>query len=215
MTEYVKRHAAPVRAMHWFFAVSGLLLCVSGIGFMPLYGRFYVNELPGLAWMSDFHTQMTLHYLSAAVFTATAVFHLLYHWRRREFAAWPKRKDFLESWLILRAMLTGSEEPPQGKFLAEQRLAYLAIGTTSLLLIATGLVLSWKNGWPVTPNPASIQWITLTHLAATFLFMALVALHLLAFLPKSNRPLLPTMFTGRLCRRYASKRHGRWFDSQT
>ncbi|NIQ98115.1 MAG: cytochrome b/b6 domain-containing protein [Desulfuromonadales bacterium] len=211
----IARHSVAVRLVHWLFAVSGILLCISGIGFMPLYGRFYVNELPGMAWVSDFNVQMTLHYVSAALFCATLFYHIVFHWRRREFAAWPRRGDLRESWLMVRALLTGTAEPPQGKFLAEQRLAYLAIGLTSLLLVGTGLVLSWKNAGPINPDAAFVQWMTLLHLGATFFFMALVAMHLLAFVPRINRALLPTMFTGSVDRHYAEKRHALWASQRS
>lgn len=209
-SDQILRHSLAVRIGHWLIATSGLLLCLSGIGFMPLYGRFYLNAVPGLHWISNFETQMHLHYLAAMVFSAAVCFHLVFHLRRREFAALPRQGDLRESGQLLRAMLSGGEEPPHGKFLAEQRLAYLAIGLVSLLLIATGLVLSWKNGGQVVPDPTFIQWVTLLHLAATFLFLALVATHLAGLLLKANRPLLPSMLTGKVRREYAERRHARW-----
>lgn len=206
----VLRHTVLVRSCHWLIALSGLLLCFSGIGFMPLYGRFYLNALPGMAWVSDFDIQMTLHYLTAAIFSAAVCFHLCYHLRRKQLALLPKRGDLRESWLILKAMVLRQKEPAHGKFLAEQRLAYLAIGLCSLLLIASGLILSFKNGGPALPGPLFIQAVTLLHLGTTFLFMFLVLLHLAAFLIGENRPLLPSMLTGRIDAAYARRRHPRW-----
>ncbi len=209
-SETVQRHNPIVRACHWLIAVSGLLLCFSGIGFMPLYGRFYLNDLPALHWVSNFHVQMQLHYITAIIFTAAALFHLVYHKRRGERSLLPQPGDVGESWQIIRALLSGQPEPPHGKFLAEQRLAYLATALVSLMLIVTGWVLSYKNSGPIYLDPLLLQLVTLAHMAATFAFMALAALHVAAFALKPNRPLFASMFSGRISRAYARRRHPRW-----
>jgi len=207
---YVARHDNAVRLTHWAVAVSGLVLIFSGFGTMPLYGRFYVNELPGLGWSSDYLIQQVIHYVAAMLFTAAVFFHLVFHLRRREFAAIPQKGDAKESVAIIKAMVTGQEEPPSGKFLAEQRLAYAAMGLTSLLLIATGLVKVYKNTGVITLDPTFLQVVTLTHTLATMIFLALFIAHLGAFLIKANRPLFPSMFTGKVRRDYAEHRHSKW-----
>lgn len=133
----VQRHSVVVRICHWGVALSGFLLVFSGIGFMPLYGRFFLNEFPGLGWVSDFRVQMDLHYYSAAVFLALGLFHLTYHSRRQEFSLLPRRGDVRESVNIVLAMLAGRKEPDHDKYLAEQRIFYVI-----LLQVAVVLVLS-------------------------------------------------------------------------
>lgn len=43
------------------------LLAVTGIGQMPIFKRYYVADVPGLAWTADFILTHRLHYLGAAV----------------------------------------------------------------------------------------------------------------------------------------------------
>ncbi len=210
MSEKIHRHGLAVRACHWLIAASALLLAFSGIGFMPLYGRFFLNDLPGMGWVSDFDLQMRLHYLSALVFLAAGAFHLAFHGRRGEFTLLPRRGDLRESAKILVALLAGQTEPPHGKFLAEQRLAYAAIALAGLLLAASGLYLSLWQASPIPHPPAVTQAMVLLHLGGTFVFLGLVVLHLAAFLLKANRPLLPAMFGGRVPLDYARKRHPLW-----
>ncbi len=209
--EHIVRHPLTVRLTHWLIASSGLLLTFSGIGFMPLYGRFYLNELPGMQWVSDFQTQMNVHYLSAALFMAACIFHVLYHLKRKEFALIPRRGDVMESWLIIKAMLCHKKEPAHDKFLAEQRIAYAAFAFTIAALIVSGYFLALKNSMSFFIAPETLQLFILGHLTFTFLFILQVALHLAAFLIKANRPLLGTMFNGQVEREYAEKRHPRWF----
>lgn len=208
--ETVLRHPLPVRLSHWLIAASGLLLTFSGIGFMPLYGRYNVNALPGMAWVTDFRLQMELHYLGATLFVATAFFHLLYHGRRREFALLPQKGDLKESRQIILALLGKGEEPPHGKFLAEQRLAYALFVVTIGVLILSGYILAVKNSFQLFIPPALLQSLVLTHHGMTYLFMLQLVLHLAAFILKANRPLLPTMFHGRIDRAYAEARHPKW-----
>jgi len=212
--ESILRHSLTVRASHWLIALSGLALTFSGIGFMPLYGRFYLNDIPGMRWVSDFQTQLDLHYFSASIFLAAGLFHLLYHWRRREFALLPKKGDLRESWQIIKAMLSKRLEPAHDKFLAEQRIAYAVFAFTILVLVVSGYFLAVKNSLLLFVEPQLLQAIILTHHAFTYLFMFQVALHLAAFLLKVNRPLLPTMFHGRVAQVYVITRHGKWFDGE-
>ncbi len=50
------------------FALSVLALTVSGLGQMPLFKRYAISDIPGLAWTADFYIQHVLHYLGATVF---------------------------------------------------------------------------------------------------------------------------------------------------
>ncbi len=206
----VPRHSGTVRLVHWAVAVSGLALLFSGMGQLPMFRRYNIVELPGMGWSDNFEIHLVIHYIAAVVFGAAILFHLVYHFRRREFAALPRRGDGVESWRIIVAMIRGRPEPPSGKFLAEQRLAYGVIGATSLVLIATGLVKSFKNLGPIILDPWFLTWVTLIHTAAAMVFMGLVVAHLAAFLIRANRPLLPSMFTGRVSRAYAEHRHPLW-----
>jgi formate dehydrogenase gamma subunit len=208
--EKILRHSWGVRLSHWLIAGSGLLLVFSGLGELPMYKRYNVVKIPGLHWSGDFELNLIIHYVLAAVFTATVFYHLIYHWRRREFALLPKKGDVGESVQIIKAMLTGGQEPPHGKYLAEQRLAYAAIALTVLGLVVTGWIKTYKNLGVIVIEPTLLQIITLLHTGLTMLFMALIAAHLAAFALKVNRPLFPSMFTGQVPRSYAKKRHPRW-----
>lgn len=206
----VVRHSKTVRFVHWAVALSGLVLLFSGIGQMPVYKRYYITSIPGLGWSADYNITLVMHLIAAAVFGAAILYHLIYHWRRHEFSALPRRGDVGESVKIIKAMLTGKQEPPHEKFLAEQRLAYAAMGLTSLVLLITGLIKVYKNTGVIILPPDFLTAITLIHTAATPIFLFLLVAHLGAFLIKENWPLFPSMFTGYVKREYAEHRHPLW-----
>jgi len=210
MSEMVKRHTKMVRLIHWTIALSGFALLFSGFGEMPMYKRYMLTRLPGMAWASNYEIHLVIHYIAGFFFTMSVCFHIIFHAMRKEFAAMPRKGDMKESWLIIKAMFKGGEEPPSGKFLAEQRVAYAALGVVSILLVITGLIKVYKNTGHITLGADFMMGVTLMHTACTMLFMVLVIFHLAAFLIKSNRPLFKSMFTGKVNKEYAKHRHSKW-----
>jgi cytochrome b subunit of formate dehydrogenase len=206
----VRRHSVLVRAEHWTVALSGIVLVFTGIGQMPMYQRYGLTRVPGFAWAGDFLLNLWLHYVAAGVFMAAIAFHALYHGLRRETAALPRRGDLRESARIVLATLGFGEEPKSDKFLAEQRVAYAAIGATAVLLSLTGVLKVAKNsGWLFLPATATWVVTTLHNLAFAVFLLGLLA-HLAAFLVPANWPLFASMATGRVSRAYAERRHPRW-----
>jgi len=65
---------APAALMpRWFKPAligSIVILAVTGFGQMPIYSRYYVSSIPGMAWTGDFYVTHLLHYLFATVFLA-------------------------------------------------------------------------------------------------------------------------------------------------
>jgi cytochrome b subunit of formate dehydrogenase len=206
----VLRHTWAVRLAHWTIAISGIVLLFSGFGQLPMYKRYNVVKIPGLEWSGDYAITYTMHMGAAFFFGAAILFHIIYHASRKEFIALPKKGDIKESIQIIKAMLTGKQEPPHAQFLAEQRLVYAVMGSVSLLLLLTGLVKVYKNMGAITLDPTFIAVITLIHTALTPVFLLLLFAHLGAFLIKENRPLFGSMFTGRVDKEYADHRHPLW-----
>lgn len=206
----VLRHTLAVRLTHWTIAISGFVLLFSGIGQLPMYRRYNIIKIPGMGWADNYEITYVMHLVGAVLFTTAVFFHIVYHLRRKEFGAMPKKGDVRESIHIIKAMVTGKKEPPHEKFLAEQRLAYAAIGVVSLVLVITGLIKVAKN-FNIVLEPTFLTIVTLIHTAATPVFLLLVIAHLAAFAIKPNWPLLPTMFTGTVSRTYAQERHPLWY----
>ncbi|MDN5346439.1 MAG: hypothetical protein PWP65_3 [Clostridia bacterium] len=208
----IKRHSLVVRFVHWSVAVSTFLLIFSGLGQLPIYKRYMVDKIPGLSWSSDFSITLTLHYVAAIWLVFAAIFHIVYHSLRREFALLPRRGDFKESFIIIKSMFGFCEEPPCEKYLAEQRLAYAFIAFSLLLLIVTGFIKVIKNFSGITFSDAVLNWATHLHNLGMVMIVIGIIAHLAAFILKANRPLLPSMFTGYVDADYVRKRHSLWCE---
>lgn len=208
----VMRQPLVNRFIHWGVAISSLALFFSGFGQMPLYKRYMVSDLPGLAWTADFGATLAIHYVAAIVLILAASFHVAYHGLRRELGFLPRRGDLRESYHIIKAMILGGKEPPAEKYLAEQRLAYAAIGGSILILIGTGMVKVAKNLQGVEMNAVLIAASTHLHNLAMALLLVAVVGHLLAFVIPANRRLIPGILHGKVDLEYALHRHCLWCE---
>ena len=206
----VVRHSLVVRLTHWLVAISGIVLLFSGFGQMPMYKRYNIVKIPGLAWSSNYDITLLLHYLSAAGFGFAIAFHLLYHLRRGEFGLLPRRGDMRDAVRGVGAMIGLTEEPVSGKFQAKQRVIYIIFGSVSLVLLVTGLVKSYKNLGPIVIDPTILQWVAFTHTICGMLFLLLLCAHLAALLLKQHRPLIRSMITGKIDFHYARQHHPAW-----
>lgn len=200
------------RFVHWGVAVSIFVLFFSGFGQMPLYKRYMLSDLPGMAWAADYAITLSLHYLAAALLVLVATFHLAYHGLRRDLGLLPRRGDLRESWLIVKAMLTRGKEPPSDKYLAEQRVAYAFIAANVAVLILTGFLKMAKNV-PGGALPPDVLWAATTlHNLSTVLLLFGIVGHLVAFVVPANRKLVPAMFGGHVDLDYVAHRHCHWYD---
>ena len=215
MANKMRRHGFSVRFAHWTVAVSTFLLILSGMGPMPIYKRYMVDQLPGLGWVSDYSITLLIHYWAATALILAVVYHLVYHGLRRDFDILPRRGDVKESARIIMAMLGRGEEPDNDKYLAEQRLTYAFIGFSLLLLIVTGVIKVLKNLLQFSFSEGVVFWATTLHNAGLLLIIIGVLAHLGAFLFKDNRFLLPGMFTGKVDLNYARRRHRLWYEQKS
>ncbi len=59
------------------YLISMLFLVITGFGQMPIFKRYYIADIPGLAWLAHFYTTHILHYLSAMVLTGL-IFYIVF-----------------------------------------------------------------------------------------------------------------------------------------
>lgn len=206
----VERHSLTVRFTHWTIALSGILLLFSGFGQMPMYKRYNIVKIPGLAWSSNYEITLLLHYLSAIAFCAAISFHIVYHFKRKEFSILPQKGDLREAIIGFLAMFGIGKEPAHDKFQAKQRIIYLIIGSTSLILVITGLIKSYKNMGVIIVDPLVLQWVAFIHSGAAMFFMLLFCAHVAAFTLKGHRPMVRSMITGKISEEFARNHHPKW-----
>lgn len=208
----IKRQNLQNRIIHWGVAFSTFGLIMSGLFQMPIAKRYNINKIPLFEWSGDYYFTLNLHYIFAFLLVFFGIYHIVFHTMRREFDIFPKKGDMKNSYLVIKAMITKSHEPPSSKYLPEQRLAYIAIAFTILMLVVTGLIKTYKNLLGFDISNELYFWAAQLHNLGMVMIILLIIAHLMAFIPKANRKLLPSMFSGKVDAKYTIQRHSLWKD---
>lgn len=137
-------------------AVSLLALYFSGFGQMPVYQRYYVTEIPGLAWSAQYFLTLQVHYFFAVVLIFLYTFQLIRRWQRG-------KPIFTEQ----------SRTPGNYPFAKLLRFSQIFIHLNILLLIGSGIVKTIQNLPTVNlPYPLLLATTTLHNLAAVLLLFS-------------------------------------------
>lgn len=59
----IQARPAAKSALWYLYLVSAVMLAFTGFGQMPLYKRYYIADIPGMAWSADFYITHLLHYI--------------------------------------------------------------------------------------------------------------------------------------------------------
>ncbi len=60
-------NAKPHLLLKILYGAAAVTALFTGFGNMPLWGRYYVADLPGLAWSGDFFINVNVHILAAKI----------------------------------------------------------------------------------------------------------------------------------------------------
>ncbi len=58
----------------YIYGITFFFLVLTGFGQMPVYKRYYISDIPGLDWLSQFYVTHMMHYIASCVLIALAVY---------------------------------------------------------------------------------------------------------------------------------------------
>ena len=93
--------------LKWLYVATIFTLVFSGFGQMPIFKRYYLADIPGLAWTADFYVTLVIHYLAATVFIGLTVYYLLFHLLNKDLFAGMNTKRWVRGFLFLALLSTG------------------------------------------------------------------------------------------------------------
>jgi hypothetical protein len=91
----------------WIYRIAAGVAIFTGFGNMPLYGRYYVGDVPGLGWSSDFVANVQAHYIAGAVLTGLAVYAVIVYTGLRARGLRLTTSGLLRVLFLLLALLSG------------------------------------------------------------------------------------------------------------
>jgi len=68
-----------IRLVRMIYLAAMAVMVLTGFGNLPIYKRYYLNEVPGFGWTADFYANIQLHYLAGAAVLAVTAFLALNH----------------------------------------------------------------------------------------------------------------------------------------
>lgn len=65
------------KALGRVFILAMALTAFTGFGQMPIFKRYYISDIPGMAWSADFYATHFLHYVGAMVLLGLFAYFIL------------------------------------------------------------------------------------------------------------------------------------------
>jgi hypothetical protein len=62
---HLERATSKKRATRWIYTATFAVMGFTGFGQMPIFKRYYIADIPGMAWAADFYLTHRIHYLGA------------------------------------------------------------------------------------------------------------------------------------------------------
>ena len=93
--------------LRYGFLVALFLSALSGFAQMPIFKRYYIADIPGLAWLAHYYTTFKLHYISAAVVMAIGAYLVTSYLLNRRPSVRIGMWGYLRGGLLLLILATG------------------------------------------------------------------------------------------------------------
>ncbi len=195
MSEMVKKASTEEIVNHWFLAVSCILLCVTGYGFL-----FHITLIGAV--FGGFGTMKVVHNWVGLVFTVS-LFATLFNYLRESLTydaddwAWIKMGGGYLS-------RSPRKAPPMGKLNTGQKFYYLAILLAGILIASSGLCI-----WFIQGSRTLTQVAHIAHNLAFVLFVVAVPVH--AYLGTLANPgTFRIMVSGTVPVEFARRKYPKW-----
>jgi hypothetical protein len=64
-----------LKGVKYLYGLTIFVLVFSGFGQMPIFKRYYLADIPGMAWSADFYITHYMHYLASTLFIALVFYY--------------------------------------------------------------------------------------------------------------------------------------------
>jgi hypothetical protein len=69
-------NAKPNSLLKSIYGLAAVVVLFTGFGNMPLWGRYYVADIPGLGWSGDFIVNVNIHIIAGSMLLGLGVYFL-------------------------------------------------------------------------------------------------------------------------------------------
>ncbi len=132
------------RPLKWFYILILIVMFFSGFGQMPIYGRYFISSIPGLAWSGDFFVVQIVHLSTSFLLLGLIAYYVVSRALAQTF--WPPQNP--QAWLRGALFL--------------------------VLVISGGILAAKNLSWGVFISPTVIIAASLAHLGAAMVLLIAV-----------------------------------------
>jgi len=93
--------------IYWLYGAAVVIALFTGFGNMPLWGRYYIADIPGLGWSGNFYVNLQFHLFVGAVLLSLAVYFLILHVYSKQDGVRMSRSGRVRAVLLVLALLSG------------------------------------------------------------------------------------------------------------
>lgn len=147
------RRTAGSRPLRWGYAILLFIMTFTGFGQMPIFDRYYLSDIPGLGWSSDFYLTHTIHYVGAILLIALILYvvtdFLLAAGARPRLTRSAYARIFLLTGLVLTGVFRVLKNLPDWVF-SPGFTVFIDISHLGFMMVYLGAALGFaitKSGW--------------------------------------------------------------------
>lgn len=101
-------NAKPDLVLNVLYGIAAVAALFTGFGNMPLWGRYYVADVPGLGWSGDFFINVNVHILAGSLLLAIGAYAATtFLVMRRSHSGGLTRSGSIRVFLLALALATG------------------------------------------------------------------------------------------------------------
>ena len=217
VVEELPRHRLGMRLLHWFNALTWIVLITTGVGLIatPRFA-FFGERFPrwAAAQFGGADSMLRFHIVWGLIWAAVIVpIFLLYKKGGRKAVQEVRLRAEDFRWLALKPLammgLAKQPLPPQEKYNAGQKIFAITALLGTATIIATALVMTFHIGGADVVAAA----ILLHKLAIAFAIIGLAVHITMAAILREERPALKSMITGRIDRDHAATHNEKWVET--
>lgn len=67
------------KILRWMYVLLFIVMGFTGMGQMPIFKRYYISDIPGMGWSSDFFLTHTIHYIGAILLLGLIAYAIMDH----------------------------------------------------------------------------------------------------------------------------------------
>lgn len=95
------------RWLRWMYGITMAAMVFTGLGQMPVFKRYYISSIPGMAWSADFYVTLFIHYLGAVILAGLLSYAVVDHALLRRKSTRVTRAGYVRAAMLAGLMVTG------------------------------------------------------------------------------------------------------------